>query len=215
MSSRSYFWRIAPAFLLIPLVASAQTVIKLPAPRMEGGMPLMQALKERQTIRSFSNKPLPKEVLSNLLWAAFGINRPAENKRTAPSAYDHQEIDLYVFTSEGIFIYDAKPNTLKGIMAGDMRAATGDAEFVRQAPVSLVFVADYARMTKPEASKKLFYAAIDTGFIGQNIYLFCASQSLGTVLHDSTDKPALAAKLGLRADQQIIIAQAVGYPERR
>ena len=214
MNSRPYFRCLATAFLFIPLLASAQTIIKLPAPHMEGGMPLMQTLKQRQTVRSFSTKPLSKEMLSDLLWAAFGVNRPGENKRTAPSAYDHQEIDLYVFTNDAVFIYDAKAHALKGILGDDLRTATGDAEFVRQAPVSLVFVADYARMTKPDPAKKLFYAAIDTGFIGQNIYLYCASQNLGTVIHDSTDKPALAAKLGLRADQQIIIAQAVGYPDR-
>jgi SagB-type dehydrogenase family enzyme len=200
------------AFLSMAIAAEGD--LTLPAPRMEGGRPLMQALKERKTTRQFLDKPLPLEVLSDLLWAAFGVNRPSEGKRTAPSAWNHQEIDIYVFTAGGVYLYDARQHLLKVLIPTDGRGWTGDAEFVRQAPVSLVYVADFSRMGKSEPEKKLFYGAVDTGFIGQNVYLYCASEGLGTVIHDSADKPALAAKLGLRSEQQIILGQAVGYPSR-
>ena len=203
--------RIAVAAWLTVAVA-AEGDLSLPAPPKQGGRPLMQALQERKTTRQFSDKPLPREVLSGLLWAAFGINRPAEEKRTAPSAWNHQEIDIYVFIAEGIYVYEAKQHLLKALIPKDGRSWTSDEDFARQAPVSLVYVADFSKMTDSEPEKKLFYGAIDTGFIGQNVYLYCASEGLGTVIHDGTDKAALASRLGLRAEQQIILAQAVGYP---
>jgi len=218
MNASTFFVRLAaPLLFAIPWCVTAQGVpeIKLPAPRMEGGMPLMQALKERRTTRDFLEKPLAKEVLSDLLWAAFGYNRPAEGKRTAPSAWDHQEIDIYVFTREGVYVYDVKLHSLRPVMRGDQRASTADTDFARQAPVSLVYIADHSKMVQSEPDKKPFYAAVDTGFIGQNVYLYCASQGLGTVIHDGTDKPALAGKLRLRSEQEITLAQAVGYLKNR
>ena len=199
--------------LLTTLSAQEPAPIQLPDPRTDGGKPLMETLKLRRTTREFSEKDLPRQLLSDLVWAAFGVNRD-DGKRTAPSAWNHQEIDIYVFTREGVYLYDAVGNTLQPVLSGDHRALTAEDDFAKQAPVSLVYVADYSRTPNARVWMKEFYSAIDTGFIGQNVYLFCASAGLGTVIHDSTSDGALAAKLKLRADQQIMLAQAVGYPLR-
>lgn len=199
---------------VFPVVAQPPATIRLPPPQLDSGKPLMQALKLRHTTRDFSSRPLPEQVLSNLLWAAFGVNRPDTGKRTAPSAYNHQEIDIYVFLASGVYRYDAKAHALTGVLSGDLRAEAGTADFAKQAPLTLVYVADYTRAGKAVAWMRERYAYADTGFIGQNVYLFCASAGLGVVVHDSTDKPALAKRLGLSRDQQIILAHTVGYPKQ-
>jgi len=197
-------------------LASAQELkpIKLPAPQMTGGMPLMQALKERQTIRDYTAEKLSPQVLSNLLWAAFGINRPESGKRTAPSAVNWQEIDIYAALEEGLFLYDAKANELKPILAQDIRGATGPQPFVAGAPLNLVFVADYTRMGKADSTAKDTYSACDTGFISQNVYLYCASEGLGTVVRGYVDKEALAKTMNLLPTQKVVLAQTVGYPKK-
>ena len=187
--------------------------IELPKPQMEGGKPLMQALKDRKTSREFSSEKLPLQVLSNMLWAANGVNRP-DGKRTAPTAMNKQEIDVYVAMAEGLYLYDAKANTLVGVVAEDIRAATGKQPFVKDAPVNLVFVADYAKMGGMPDSVKDFYAATDTGYVSQNVYLYCASEGLATVVRGMVDKPACQAAMKLRADQKVILAQTVGYPKK-
>ncbi|MBI5394665.1 MAG: SagB/ThcOx family dehydrogenase [Verrucomicrobia bacterium] len=187
--------------------------VPLPAPRMTGGKPLMQALKERKTLREFTTQKLPLQTLSDLLWAACGINRPENDHRTVPSAMNSQEIDLYVATADGVFLYEPKPHQLCRVLAGDIRDKTGKQPFVKVAPLALILVADYAKMVKPKPDQKDFYAAIDAGFIGQNIYLFCASEGLACVIHD-LDRAALAAALPLRPEQKIIIAHTVGYPQK-
>lgn len=205
----------------VSLVISAQSVwaedlqpITLPAPRMEGGKPLMQALKERQTIREFSPTALPAQVMADLLWAGFGINRPENAHRTAPSAMNSQEVDIYVATVQGVYVYDAKGNQLVPVAATDVREQTGRQEFVKVAPVELIFVADLARMVKPKPEDKERYATIDTGYISQNVYLYCASAGLATVVHElDREKKELRDALRLKPEQKIIIAQAVGYPK--
>jgi SagB-type dehydrogenase family enzyme len=188
--------------------------IKLPHPQVDGGRPLMQALKDRSSARSFSSEKLPDQILSNLLWAAFGINRPDTGKRTAPSAVNWQEIDIYVATAEGLCLYDAKTQTLEPILSGDIRSATGKQDFVKEAPVNLIYVADFSRMrTAPKEDKEL-YSAADTGFISQNVYLYCASEGIATVVRGSINKQALAKAMKLRPDQKIILAQSVGYPKK-
>jgi nitroreductase len=187
--------------------------IKLPKPQMEGGKPLMQVLKDRKTSREFSSEKLPLQVISNMFWAACGINRP-DGKRTAPSAMNKQEIDVYVAMAEGLYLYDANANTLVGVLAKDIRAATGKQPFVKDAPINLVFVADFAKMGNAPADQKEFYAGTDTGFISQNVYLFCASEGLATVVRGSVDKTACQAAMKLRPDQKIILAQTVGYPKK-
>jgi len=152
-------------------------------------------------------------VLSNLLWAAFGINRPDSGKRTAPTAMNMQEIDIYVATADGLYLYNAKENALEPILSEDIRAATGPQPFVKDAPVNLVFVADFAKMRGSEENK-VFYSATDTGFVSQNVYLFCASEGLATVVRGYVEKDKLAKVMKLRDDQKIILAQTVGYPKK-
>lgn len=194
-------------------VAEERKPVQLPPPDTSGGKPLMQALSERRTTRSFRADPLSPQVLSNLLWAAFGINRPESKLRTAPSAWNQQEIDLYVFTAAGVYHYLPATHSLEPVAAGDWRSLTGTDAFVSEAPVSLLYVADFARTPKTAEADRRYYAAADAGFIGQNVYLFSASAGLGTVLADGVDKTATANKLGLRPEQYIIFSQAVGYPK--
>lgn len=187
--------------------------IQLPAPQTSGGKPLMQALKERRTSRAFLADALPRQMLSNLLWAAFGVNRAATGGRTAPSAHDAQDIDVYVVLPGASWLYDAKANALSPVRAGDLRALTGRQSFVRDAPVSLVYVADFARFPRDSEQDKVFYSAADAGHISQNVYLFAASEGLATMVRAYIDKPALARALGLRPTQHIVLAQSVGYPK--
>lgn len=199
-------------------VAFAQeTDIKLPEPQLTRGKLLMEALKERKTSRAFSSKELPPEVLSNLLWAAAGVNRPESGKRTAPTAVNWQEIDIYVALKSGLYLYDATAHTLKLILKKDIREAVGQQAFVKDAPVGLIYVADFSKMAgayQPSDEDKKFYSATDTGFISQNVYLFCASDGLSTVVLGMVDRPALALIMKLRDDQRIILSQPVGYPRQ-
>ena len=167
---------------------------------------------------SFMSFPVPGSVglsevrLANLLWAAFGINRP-DGGRTAPSAMNWQEIDIYVAISEGLFRYNAKANSLDPILAQDVRATTGTQTFVATAPVNLVYVADLDRTRQAGSQTELFTAA-DAGFIGENVYLFCASEGLATVVRGSVDRAALAKIMKLGPNQKILLAQSVGYPKK-
>jgi nitroreductase len=186
--------------------------IMLPAAQTEGGKPLMQALKDRESSREFSPKELPLQVISDLLWAACGINRPDSGRRTAPTAMNMQEIDIYVSKSDGLYLFDAKANILVPVTAGDLRPLTGKQPFVKGAPVNLIYVADLAKMGRLSSGDADFYAATDTGFISANVYLFCASGGLATVVRGLIDRPALAKAMKLRPNQKIILAQTVGYP---
>ena len=186
--------------------------IQLPEPETEGGMPLMEALKLRRTTRSFDTKPLPEQKLSNLLWAAFGINRPERGMRTAPSAVNWQEIDIYVSMEQGLFLYNPRENRLDPILAEDIREMVGVQAFTQVAPVNLIYVADRSRMRRASEEDKDFYSATDTGFISQNVYLFAASEGLATVVIGMVRREPLAEKMGLRDDQRIILCQPVGYP---
>jgi len=191
----------------------AQETIQLPQPKKEGGKPLMQALNERKSAREFSPEKLSPQMLSNLLWAGWGINRTT-GQHTAPSASNKQEIDIYVATADGAFLYDPKANQLKPVVNEDIRAVTGTQPFVKDAAVNLIYVADLTKAgrTKPEDVE--FYTGADTGFIAQNVYLFCASEGLATVVRASVDRAALAKALKLRPDQKIALAQSVGYPKK-
>jgi SagB-type dehydrogenase family enzyme len=186
--------------------------IRLPPPDTEGGMPLMKALSARQTSRAFLPDSLPVQTLSDLLWAAFGVNRPESGKRTAPSAVNWQDADIYVFMERGAFLYDAPRHELEPVRSGDLRALTGSQPFVRDAPITLVLVSDLSRITDQSQEQKDFYSAIDAGFISQNVYLYCASEGLATGVRALIDRPALKEALGLRDDQRIIVAQSVGRP---
>lgn len=187
--------------------------VALPVPQKDGGKPMMQALALRKSTRSFQEKKLPPQVLSNLLWAACGVNRADSGKRTAPTAKNMQEIDLYVAAADGLYLYNAAAHRLDPVLAGDIRASTGGQPFVKTAPVDLVFVADLAKMEDLPDDMKEFYSATDTGFVSQNVYLFCASEGLATVVLGWVDKPALAKAMKLRPDQRVILSQPVGYPK--
>lgn len=183
--------------------------VQLPPPQTDGGKPLMQALKERKSTRTFKSDKLPQQVLSNLLWAAWGTNRP-DGKRTAPSAMNKQEIDVYVVLAEGAYVYDAKAHALSPVAAGDLRAQTGGQPFVKDAPLNLVYVADTAKMNGG-TEQAVWYGAA-AGFISQNAYLYCASEGLATVVRGMVDRDVLASALSLRPEQRIVLSQTVGYP---
>jgi nitroreductase len=176
--------------------------IELPDPQTDGGKPLMQALKMRRSTREFSDREIPLQVLSSMLWAAFGVNRPESGKRT----------DIYLVMENGTFRYDAGANTLEPVLERDVRGETGKQPFVSDAPLNLVYVADYSRMGEAPEEAKQMYSAADTGFISQNVYLFCASEGLVTVVRGLVDRIKLGDVLMLGPDENVVFAQTVGYP---
>ena len=204
---------LAVFMLMFAATAFSQEIIKLPAPKTEGGMPLMKALKERKSGRQFTSRKLSLQTLSNLLWAAWGINRP-NGHRTAPSAMNLQDIDVYVAMSNGLYLYDAKDNQLKEILDKDIRGATGTQDYVKNAALDLVYVSDLSRLKVSDPTSAAFFNGAHTGFIAQNVYLFCASEGLSAVVRGSIDKEALAKIMKLRPDQKITLAQSVGYPPK-
>jgi SagB-type dehydrogenase family enzyme len=147
-----------------------------------------------------------------LLWAACGINRPESGKRTAPSARNWQEIDIYVALDKGIYLYDAKAHMLSPIISGDLRSLFGVQDFVKTAPVNLLYVSDYAKIKSNDSDEiKLIFTSADAGFIAQNVYLYCASQGLAVVVRGLIPKEKLAEVLKLRPEQKILLSQTVGY----
>ncbi|MEA1912241.1 MAG: nitroreductase family protein [candidate division WOR-3 bacterium] len=210
------FLLVSFVLVLYPTVIYAKEIkpIKLMQPQMDAGRPLMQVLKDRKSSREFSSEKLSLQTLSNLLWAAFGVNRPSSGKRTAPSAVNWQEIDIYVATADELYLYDAMKHLLMPILNEDIRALTGTQRFVKDAPINFVFVADFSKMGRAGTEEKNFYSATDTGFISQNVYLYCASEGLATVVRGSIDRDALSKAMKLQPDQKIILAQTVGYPKK-
>jgi hypothetical protein len=207
----------APPPGIPPAVLSPSTQVPadvvFPPPRMEGGKPLLAALKERQTRRAFSAEALPQQLLGDLLWAAAGINRPESGRRTAPTARNWQEIDVYVLLPEGAYLYDPSGHALRGIVAGDLRALSGKQDFVASAALNLVFTADATKIVGAQSPEDiLFYGAVDSGFVSQNVYLFCASEGLATVVRAMVDREVLSQALGLPATKRITLAQSVGFP---
>ncbi|MEJ5351879.1 MAG: SagB/ThcOx family dehydrogenase [Melioribacteraceae bacterium] len=196
------------------LTAQESEVIKLPAPQTEIGKPLMQALKLRASTRNFDTKELSLQELSNLLWAAYGINRPESGKRTVPSAMNWQEYDIYVVLKNGAYLYNAKDNELKLITKGDIREYCGVQDFVKTAPLNLVYVADFSRVSRVNEDDKLIFVAADCGFIAQNVYLYCASEGLACVVRGMVNKEKLPEALKLNSNQKVILAQTVGYPKK-
>jgi len=204
------------AGFLFPDEALAEEMkpVQLPAPRIESGKPLMQALSERQSRRDFSAEELPPQILSDLLWAANGINRP-DGRRTAPSAGNTQEIDIYVAKKEGLYLYDAAANALAPVLPGDIRPVAGKQNFVKAAPVALIYAADFSKTTRWSGEEAMFYSGVDTGYISQNVYLYCASEGLATVVLGWVDKEKLAKAMRLRKGQRVILTQPVGYPKNK
>jgi len=192
------------------LAATDSPIFELPPPRTDGGKPLIQTLKLRRSIREFSDRPLPVQVLSDLLWTAFGINRPSGD-RTAPYWRHIMVIDVYAATAHGVWLYEAKRHVLLPHLRADIRALTGLQDFVANAPLNLVYVAHGERMQDISANDRRLYASVDTGFIGQNVYLFCASEGLATVFRGAVDYEKLSRAMQLDADQFVTFAQTVGY----
>ncbi len=198
-------------------VATAQD-IKLPAPDKTGGKPLMQALNERQSVRTFTTDNLTLQQISELLWACWGINRADEKKRTAPSSRNVQEMDVYVSLPSGLYIYDAENHLLKQIHNRDIRALCGTQDFVATAALNIIYVSDMGKLGKKEGDaiegSDLLSSYANTGFLAQNVYLFCASENLGCVIRGMVPKDKLAPAMGLRSNQAIILSQTVGLPQK-
>ncbi len=185
--------------------------IKLPSPQKTGGKPLMTVLNERKSDRDFSDKNISNQQLSNLLWAAWGYNRA--DKRTAPSSQNKQEMDVYVALASGCYLYDARKNELVLVVKQDLRDKTGKQAFVKHAPVNLIFVADKRKMAQGDEQSMLQTAYINAGYISQNVYLYCASEGLSTVVRGWVDKAPLATAINLHEQQEIVVCQTVGYPK--
>ncbi len=228
--NRRTFVKTLPAVTVLAGTASGLTQdaqpVTLLKPESDGGTSVLAALRARRTNRNISEKPLPPQMLSNLLWAAFGVNRESGPHgipgRTAATASNSQEIDLYVVLPEGIYLYDAVPHRLVPVITGDVRGklgAHGRRNAAATAPVNLVFVADIAKYKKapfqepglkdPEIFKS--YYNIATGLIAGNVYLYAASIGLAAWFHNC-DKETLASILNLRPEQRVLYAQTVGYP---
>jgi SagB-type dehydrogenase family enzyme len=195
-----------------PAKGNTATSISLPQPEKRGGLPLMEALAKRQSSRDFAPDPLPLQLLSNLLWAAYGMNR-ADGGRTSPSALNVQEVDVYVALPSGAYRYDATAHELHLVASSDLRRITGYQDFVDEAPLDLVYVADHSRMSLVPVGQRESYASVAAGAITQNVYLFAASNGLATVIRAWIDRAAIADALGLTHDQQVLLSQTVGYPK--
>ena len=199
---------VIPLAIFLSAAAAAQdpSPAPLPAPQTGGGRPLMQVLKERTSQREFASEPLPPQVLSNLLWAAWGVNRPESGKRTAPSPMNRQEMDVYVAVTDGLYVYEAKEHRLKPVARGDLRALTGTQAYVGTAPVNLVYVSRGGDAAG---------GGIQAGLISENVYLFCSSEGLATVVRGSINREPLAKAMKLGPEQKIVLAQSVGWPPKK
>lgn len=194
-----------------PALGQAVTTIALPEPPRTGGLSLTQALAARHSSRQFAPRELALPLLSTLLWAAGGVNRP-DGGRTAPSAMNSQEVDLFVALPSGAYRYDAQAHRIDLVAGNDLRRVTGYQDFVDDAPVDLVFVADHTRMPLVPVEKRAAYAYTAAGAMAQNVYLFAAANGLATVLRAWIDREAIADALGLTHDQEVLLSQTVGYP---
>lgn len=197
-----------------PIGARAPT-LDLRPPRRRGGRPLLQVLADRASAREFSPRPLPAQALSDLLWAAAGVNRPELGGRTAPSAMNAQEVLLYVALPEGLYLYDPAAHRLRQAADADVRRVSGYQDFVDTAPLDLIYVADHARMKLVPADRRTAYAFAAAGAMAQNVYLCCASAGLATVIRAWFDARALSEAMQLGTDQHVLLAQTVGRAARR
>jgi SagB-type dehydrogenase family enzyme len=211
MKSKIIFAFFFFAFSYSAMNAQPLETIKLPAPQKTGGMSLMEALANRQSQRSYSSKELTQQQMSNLLWAAYGINRP-NGYRTAPSARTAHEFDIYIIKNDGWYVYDAEQHAMLKMGNENLQEHAGTQDFVQTAPVNLVFVADMDKMASFSEEMQVFYSATDVGYISQNVYLYCAAEGLATIVRGQIDKAKAKEVLKLRPNQQVILAQTVGYP---
>jgi SagB-type dehydrogenase family enzyme len=187
----------------------------LPAPSREGGMPLLNALRLRQSQRTFAADALPEQQLSDLLWAAGGVNRPELGGRTVPSAMNAQELQIYVALPQGLYRYRPVPHELERVAQRDVRPVTGYQDFVDDAALDLVYIADHSAMSLVAAERRTEYAFATAGATAQNVYLYCASAGLATVVRAWFDRAALSEAIGLGTDEQLLLTQTVGKPASR
>jgi len=202
----------AGAMAALPRGALAQELRTLPAPRKEIGKPLMQALQARRSIREYSTRALAPQVLSELLWAAYGMNRE-NGDRTAPYWRHIMVIDVYAAMADGVWLYEPKEHALRKHLDADLRAQTGLQEFVASAPLNLVYVVRGERMADQTDAERRLYGSVDAAFAGQNVYLYCASEGLATVFRGAVDYAKLRKAMQLPAEQFVAFAQTVGYPQ--
>ena len=192
------------------------TTMTLPEPQTTGGIPLMQALAARRSERDIATEKLTPQQLSDLLWAAAGINREKNNLRTAPSTRNWQEIDVYLAMEDGLYLYNPKNHALTLVKKEDLRAQTGTQEFVKEVPLNLIYVADMKRVTgNVDEKNQILYTAADSAFMVQNVYLYCASNQLATVVRGAVERDPLAKAMGLDDTQRIILTQSVGHPKTK
>jgi SagB-type dehydrogenase family enzyme len=185
--------------------------IKLLPPQTEKGKILMKALEERRSTREYSDRAMSLQDISNVLWAANGINRVKDMKHTAPTAMNWQEIDIYVVLGKGIYRYEPHDSTLHPVAKGDLREQAGTQEYVKTAPLNLIYVADYSKMKNAEEAKRESYASADASFIAENVYLVCAAFDMGCVVRASVDREKLSITMKLRPEQKIVLGQTVGF----
>jgi SagB-type dehydrogenase family enzyme len=185
--------------------------IQLSPPETSGGMPLMQALHERMSTKEFSPRTISQQQVSNLLWAAYGINRPESGKRTIATAVNCQDIAVYVVLEKGAYVYEAEEHRLIPVVDRDLRSLAATQDYAQVAPINLVYVSDHRKMADRFGDKKRIYGAFHAGSISQNVYLYCASAGLGSVVRDSVDRTRLGEALKLSEEQVIVMAQSVGY----
>lgn len=197
-----------------PASGESLTMMALPPAQTTGGLPLMEALRQRHSAREFRPDALTSQQLSDLLWAACGLNRDALGGRTAPSVMNAQEVDLYVALPQGLYRYEPKAHALQLVVAQDVRRVTGYQDFVDTAPLDLIFVAEHSRMKMVPAAMRESYASVAAGAMAQNIYLYCASVGLATVVRAWFDRQALTQAMGLSPDQQLLLTQTVGWPKQ-
>jgi len=200
----------------IIFTANAQELqtIKLNTPGKTGGLTVMEAFSNRKTVREFSNKKLSTQDLSDLVWAAAGINRPDAGLRTAPSWRNYQDIDLYVCFPEGMYVYNAKEHVLEPWAKGEFYPLLATIQpFVNDAPVILLLVTDFAKMKDDNEEQRMMIAGLDAGIISQNISIFCAGKNMVTVPRGFMDKEELKKVLKLKETQHIMLNHPVGYPK--
>lgn len=209
---KKLLFALIAVILIIPSMAQNNTKeIKLPAPERKGGMALYEALNNRQTNRTFSDEPISEQMLSNMLWCAGGINRE-DGKLTSPTARNAQEIDIYVFLPTGVYLYLPKENILKMVVPEDMRAKiSANSKMPYEAPVTLLFYANYDKMKSFNEEGRTFYGATDAGFVSQNVYLYCAANKLNTVVMGAIDREVLGKIINVNG--KAILAQPVGFPK--
>ena len=191
---------------------AADKVIRLPKPNLNRNSEVMEAFANRHSTREYAAKALTLNDLSDLLWAANGINRPEEGKRTAPSAMNKQDVDVYVVLPEGTYLYDAKAHQLNLVAEGDHRGAVaGGQAFVKSAPVSLLLVSDLSRLGDAKNNHTQLMGAVDAGIVSQNISIFCSAAKLATVPRASMDTAKLKSVLKLTDTQLPLMNHPLGY----